>query len=76
MTKYRMSIEIHADSEAEAKTFYEGVKNLHEEGATLFGSTGFGSELWTVEIKQPIDATTLDELRKELDLLESIERTI
>lgn len=76
MTKYRMSIEIHADTEQEAKTFYERVKNINEEGAKLTGSTSYGNEYWTVYIDQPIDAMTLDELRKQLDLLESIERTI
>lgn len=76
MTKYRMSIEIHADDEGQAKVFYEKVKDLHEEGATLTGATGYGKEYWTVSIDQPVDGMTLDELRKQLDLLESIERTL
>lgn len=76
MTKYRMSIEIHADNEGEANAFYEKVKDLHEEGATLTGATGYGKEYWTVSIEQPVDGMTLDELRKQLDLLESIERTL
>jgi len=76
MTKYRMSIEIHAETESDAKAFYEATKNITEEGATLTGATGYGKEYWTVSVDQPTDGVTLDELRKQLDYLESIERNL
>lgn len=75
MTKFRMNIEVHAENEHEAKSFYEATKHLGSGGKMTVASSG-ENEYWTVDIDPDLEGVTLDELRKQLDFLESIERTI
>lgn len=75
MTKFRMNIEIHAEDEKEAKAFYEATKHLGLGGKMTAAATEH-SEYWTVDISPELEGVTLDELRKQIDFLESIERTL
>lgn len=75
MTKFRMNIEVHAENEHEAKVFYEATKHQGMGGKMTVAASG-EKEYWTVDIDPELEGVALDELRKQLDFLESIERTV